>query len=218
MALDLYNYFRSSSSYRVRIALNLKGLAYRYLPVHLNRDGGAQFTAAFRALSPDAVVPVVVDSDGAAVVNQSLAIIEWLNETQPGAPLLPADPGERAWVRALSLTIACEIHPLANLRVLKYLTGVLGVTEAQKADWARHWNRQGLAAVEAMLARRNQASTFCLGEQPGMADCCLVPQVFNAQRFGVDVAAYPVISRIVAACQALPAFADAHPARQIDAE
>jgi maleylacetoacetate isomerase len=216
MPLDLYNYFRSSSSYRVRIALNLKGLAYRYLPVHLNRDGGAQFTAAFRALSPDAVVPVVVD--GETTVNQSLAIIEWLDETQPGATLLPSDPGERAWVRALSLTIACEIHPLANLRVLKYLTGVLGLNEAQKADWARHWNGQGLAAVEAMLSRRKTATTFCLGEQPSMADCCLVPQVFNAQRFGVDIAAYSIISGIVATCQALPAFRDAHPARQIDAE
>jgi maleylpyruvate isomerase len=216
MALDLYNYFRSSSSYRVRIALNLKGLAYRYLPVHLTRDGGAQFTAAFRALSPDAVVPVLVD--GETMVIQSLAIIEWLDETQPGVALLPADPTERAWVRALSLTIACEVHPLANLRVLRYLTSVLGVTETQKAAWTRHWISQGLAAVEAMLVRRKKASTFCLGEQPTMADCCLVPQVFNAKRFGVDVGAYRVISSVVATCQALPAFKEAHPARQIDAE
>lgn len=216
MSLDLHNYFRSSSSYRVRIALNLKGLAYNYLPVHLNRDGGAQFTPAFRALSPDAVVPVLVA--GGDTLNQSLAIIEWLDETQPGAALLPPGPAERAWVRALSQTIACEIHPLNNLRVLKYLTGVLKLDDAQKQAWVQHWTGQGLAAVEAMLAQRKHAGTFCHGEQPGMADCCLVPQVFNAERFGVDVSVYPTISRIVAACQQLPAFRDAHPARQIDAE
>jgi maleylpyruvate isomerase len=216
MSLDLHNYFRSSSSYRVRIALNLKGLAYNYLPVHLNRDGGAQFTPAFRALSPDAVVPVLVA--GGETLNQSLAIIEWLDETQPGAALLPRGPAERAWVRALSQTIACEIHPLNNLRVLKYLTGVLKLDDAQKQAWVQHWTGQGLAAVEAMLAQRKQAGTFCHGEQPGMADCCLVPQVFNAERFGVDVSVYPTIARIVAACQQWPAFRDAHPARQIDAE
>jgi maleylpyruvate isomerase len=216
MRLDLYNYFRSSSSYRVRIALGLKGLSYNYLPVHLNRGGGEQFTPAFRALSPDAVVPVLATDK--ANLTQSLAIVEWLDETQPGAALLPSDPTGRAWVRALGQTIACEIHPLNNLRVLKYLTGVLALDEAQKLGWVRHWTEDGLAAVEAMLARRAHAGTFCFGEQPGMADCCLVPQAFNAERFGIDVAKYPVVSRIVAACQALPAFRDAHPANQIDAE
>ncbi|MDB5935725.1 MAG: maiA [Massilia sp.] len=216
MIFDLHNYFRSSSSYRVRIALNLKGLAYNYLPVHLNRNGGEQFTPAFRALSPDAVVPVLVA--GADTLTQSLAIIEWLEETQPGAALLPSVPAERAFVRALSQTIACEIHPLNNLRVLKYLTGVLKLDEAQKLAWVQHWTGQGLAAVEAMLAQRKQAGTFCLGEQPGLADCCLVPQVFNAERFGIDVSVYPTISSINAACQQLPAFRDAHPGRQIDAE
>jgi len=216
MQIDLYNYFRSSSSYRVRIALNLKGLAYNYLPVHLNRGGGEQFTPAFRAMSPDAVVPVLAAGDATLV--QSLAIIEWLDETQPGAALLPKDANARAWVRALSQTIACEIHPLNNLRVLKFLTGELGLDEAQKLTWVKHWTGQGLAAVEAMLARRQQQTTFCHGEQPGMADCCLVPQAFNAERFGVDVGAYPLIAGIVAACQRLPAFADARPARQPDAE
>ncbi|MFL6672359.1 MAG: maleylacetoacetate isomerase [Massilia sp.] len=216
MSLDLYNYFRSSSSYRVRIALNLKGLAYNYLPVHLNRDGGAQFRPAFRALSPDAVVPVLLA--GGTPLNQSLAIIEWLDETQPGAALLPPGATARAWVRALSQTIACEIHPLSNLRVLKYLTGVLGLNEEQKLAWVRHWTGQGLAAVETMLAQREHGGTFCHGEQPGMADCCLVPQVFNAERFGVDVTQYPTVARIVAACQLLPAFRDAHPAQQVDAE
>jgi maleylpyruvate isomerase len=216
MSLDLHNYFRSSSSYRVRIALNLKGLTYNYLPVHLNRNGGEQFSAAFRALSADAVVPVLVD--GTDAFTQSLAIIEWLDETQPGAALLPSVPSERAFVRALSQTIACEIHPLSNLRVLKYLTGVLKLDEAQKLAWVQHWTGQGLAAVEAMLAQRKHAGTFCHGEQPGLADCCLVPQAFNAERFGIDVSVYPTISRIVAACQLLPAFDDAHPSRQIDAE
>lgn len=216
MKFDLHNYFRSSSSYRVRIALNLKGLAYNYLPVHLNRNGGEQFTPAFRALSPDAVVPVLVAGDD--TLTQSLAIIEWLEETQPGAPLLPSEPAERAFVRALSQTIACEIHPLSNLRVLKYLTGVLKLDEEQKLAWVRHWTAQGLAAVEAMLARRQNPGVFCHGAQPGLADCCLVPQAFNAERFGIDVGAYPIISRIVAACQQLPAFRDAHPGRQVDAE
>ena len=216
MRLDLYNYFRSSSSYRVRIALKLKGLAYTYLPVHLNRSGGEQFTPAFRALSPDAVVPVLRAGD--VTLTESLAIIEWLEETQPGAALLPSHPGQRAWVRSLSQMIACEIHPLSNLRVLKYLTGELGLDEAQKLKWIRHWTGQGMAAVEAMLAQRPQATTFCHGEQPGMADCCLVPQAFNAERFGIDLNSYTIIARIVAACRQLPAFADAHPMCQMDAE
>ncbi|MDQ2991158.1 MAG: maleylacetoacetate isomerase [Pseudomonadota bacterium] len=216
MKFDLHNYFRSSSSYRVRIALNLKGLASNYLPVHLNRNGGEQFTPAFRALSPDAVVPVLVA--GNDTLTQSLAIIEWLDETQPGAPLLPSLPAERAFVRALSQSIACEIHPLNNLRVLKYLTGVLKLDEVQKLAWVQHWTVQGMAAVEAMLAQRRDPGVFCHGAQPGLADCCLVPQAFNAERFGIDVAAYPIISSIVAACQQLPAFRDAHPGRQVDAE
>lgn len=217
MQIDLINYFRSSSSYRVRIALGLKGLDYNYLPVHLNRNGGEQFAPAFRALSPDAVVPVLALEDGTTLI-QSLAIIEWLDETRPGAQLLPSSPNERAWVRALSQTIACEIHPLNNLRVLKYLTGELGLSEAQKTAWIRHWTEGGLNAVEALLARRRQPSTFCHGEQPGMADCCLVPQAFNAGRFGIDIKAWPLIAGIVAACERLPAFADAHPSRQPDAE
>jgi len=217
MRIDLHNYFRSSSSYRVRIALGLKGLSWNYLPVHLNRNGGEQFAPAFRALSPDAVVPVLATSEGTTLI-QSLAIIEWLDETQPGAKLLPSAPDARAWVRALSQTIACEIHPLNNLRVLKYLTGELGLSEDQKTAWIRHWTEGGLDAVEAMLARRAQPSTFCHGEAPGMADCCLVPQAFNAGRFGIDVTTWPLISGIVDACQRLPAFADAHPSRQPDAE
>ncbi len=216
MILNLHNYFRSASSYRVRIALNLKGLQYNYLPVHLNRNGGEQFSAAFRAMSPDSVVPVLVA--GEDTLTQSLAIIEWLDETQPGMALLPAAPAERARVRALSQSMACEIHPLNNLRVLKYLTGTLKLNETQKIAWVHHWTCSGLAAIEAMLVQSKYAGTFCHGEQPGLADCCLVPQAFNAERFSVDVSAYPTISRIVTACQLLPAFHDAHPSRQIDTE
>jgi maleylpyruvate isomerase len=216
MAYELYNYFRSSSSYRVRIALNLKGLEYEYLPVHLNRNGGEQFAAGFRTMSPDAVVPVLA-TDGQHLV-QSTAIIEWLEDTHPAPALLPVSAQERAWVRALCLTIACEIHPLNNLRVLKYLTGPMGLTEEQKAQWTRHWCEDGLAAVEAMLAQRRQPARFCHGDAPGMADVYLVPQVFNAQRFGVDVSGFPLISDIVELCNQLHAFDAAHPSKQPDTE
>lgn len=216
MAYDLYNYFRSSSSYRVRIALNLKGLEYNYRPIHLNRNGGEQFSREFREMSPDAVVPVLVAGEQRLV--QSTAIIEWLEETHPTPALLPASANERAWVRALCLTIACEIHPLNNLRVLKFLTGPMGLSEEQKAQWTRHWCEDGLAAVEAMLAQRKEDGAFCHGNAPGMADIYLVPQVFNAQRFGVDVSKFKRVSRIVERCNQLEAFARAHPAKQMDAE
>ena len=215
MDIDLYNYFRSSSSYRVRIAMHLKGLEYRYLPVHLNRNGGEQFTPAFRSMSPHAVVPVL--STGGVHLVQSLAILEWLEETHPQPPLLPKSAQARAQVRALCLTIACEIHPLTNLRVLKYLTGPLGASEEAKQQWIHHWTEGGLAAVEAML-KAGAGGRFCYGDAPGMADCCLVPQVFNAERFGVDMAAYPNVCRIANACNELPAFQRAHPSRQPDAE
>jgi maleylacetoacetate isomerase len=216
MAYKLYNYFRSSSSYRVRIALNLKGLEYEYVPVHLNRNGGEQFAAGFRAMSPDAVVPVLA-TDGHHLV-QSTAIIEWLEATHPAPALLPESAYERAWVRALCSTIACEIHPLNNLRVLKYLTGPMGLSEEQKAKWARHWCEDGLSAVEAMLGQRSQRARFCHSDAPGMADVYLVPQVFNAQRFGVDTLEFPLISGIVQLCNQMDAFAAAHPAQQPDAE
>jgi len=216
MAYTLYNYFRSSSSYRVRIALNLKGLEYEHVSVHLNRQGGEQFAATFREMSPDAVVPVLATEEQHVV--QSTAIIEWLEETHPAPALLPESANERAWIRALCSTVACEIHPLNNLRVLKYLTGPMGLSEEQKAQWARHWCDDGLTALEAMLAKRRQPTRFCHGDEPGMADVFLVPQVFNAQRFGVDVSRFPLISGIVALCEQLNAFSAAHPSKQPDAE
>lgn len=211
----LHTYFRSSAAYRVRIALNLKGLTAQHVFVHLNRHGGEQFSDAFRALNPQALVPVL--SDGGVQISQSLAIMEYLDEAYPAMPLLPKRLADRAFVRQLSLGIACDIHPLNNLRVLKYLTTTLGVSEDAKSGWIHHWIALGLQAVEAELARR-PGSTFCVGDAPTMADCCLVPQVFSAQRFNVDLSGFPLVMRVFANCQALPAFADAQPSRQSDAE
>lgn len=214
--LVLHNYFRSSSAYRVRIALGLKGLPYTYVSVHLNRDGGEQFKPAFRERNPQQLVPVLQDGD--AHVSQSLAIIEYLDETHPEPRLLPAAPLARARVRSLSLAMACDIHPLNNLRVLKYLTGPLGATEDDKAAWISHWHGAGLAALETELAADGQRGRFCVGDTPTMADCCLVPQLFAARRFGLDLAPFPTLLAVEAACLALPAFQQAHPARQPDSE
>lgn len=214
--MRLYTYFRSSAAYRVRIALNLKGLDYEAVPVHLLRNGGEQLAEAYRAVNPSALLPAL-DDDG-ALLSQSLAIIEYLDETRPPLPLLPADALGRARVRALAQTVACDIHPLANLRVLKYLKGPLGLSEEVKLQWIIHWVGEGMAMLEAHLARDPHTGRFCHGDTPGLADCCLVPQVFNAQRFDIDMAAYPTVMRIHANCAALPAFVQAHPAQQPDAE
>ena len=215
MSLTLHTYFRSSAAYRVRIALNLKGLTAQHVFVHLTRHGGEQFGEAFRALNPQALVPVL--SDGGVQIGQSLAIMEYLDEAYPSVPLLPKALADRAFVRQLSLGIACDVHPLNNLRVLKYLTGTLGASEDAKSAWIHHWITLGLQAVEAELARR-PASRFCVGDVPTMADCCLVPQVFSAQRFNVDLSDFPRVTQVYANCQALDAFADAQPSRQPDAE
>jgi len=214
--MKLYTYFRSSAAYRVRIALNLKGIGYEAVPVHLLRNGGEQLSDAYRAVNPSLLVPALEDDGN--VIGQSLAIIEYLEETHPQTPLLPQDPAGRARVRALALSIAADAHPLGNLRVLKYLTGHIGVSEEVKLGWQQHWLRSGLATLESLLANDPRTGRYSHGDMPTLADCCLVPQVFNAQRFNVDMAAYPTVMRIHAACSELPAFQQAHPSQQPDAE
>ena len=213
--MRFHGYFRSSSSYRCRIAFNLKGIAYDFVPVHLVKDGGQQKTAAYRALNPQGLVPAL-EVDG-QVLTQSPAILEWLDETYPEPRLLPSDPMERAAVRAFCNVIACEIHPLQNLRTLQYLEANYAQGLEGKEAWCQRWIGDGLAACEALLAKR-PATRFAFGDAPGMAEIYLVPQMFSAQRFKVDTSAMPRLTALVEACAALPAFADAHPAKQPDAE
>lgn len=213
--IKLYNYFRSSASYRVRIALNLKGLPYEYVSVHLLKDGGQQLAPSFRALNPESLVPVL-DDDG-EVVTQSLAIIEYLEETRPEPPLMPRDAAERAYVRSIALAIACEIHPLNNLRVLRYLVKTLGASEEQKNAWYRHWVEQGLASVEARLAAERRSGRYALGDAVTLAEVFIVPQIFNAQRMDCKLDAVPSVMRIFDNCMQLPAFIDAQPSSQPDA-
>jgi maleylacetoacetate isomerase len=214
--MRLFDYFRSSAAYRVRIALNLKGLVPdERTYVHLRM--GNQRAQDYLALNPQGLVPALALDDG-HVLTQSLAIIEYLDETHREPPLLPADPVERARVRAIALAIACEIHPLDNLRVLTYLIGTMGVSREQKDGWYRYWIDVGFEALEKSLARDAATGRYCHGERPTLADICLVPQIANARRFEIDMSPYPTLTRIEAACNALPAFANAAPARQPDAE
>ena len=213
--LQLYSYFRSSAAYRVRIALELKGLPYSYVPVHLLRDGGQQHSSDYQRVNPASLVPTLVDGDHP--LGQSLAIIEYLEETHPEPALLPGDAMGRARVRALALTVACEIHPLNNLRVLQYLERDLKLDEATKADWYRHWIMLGFTSIEAMLANDPNTGKFCHGDAPGLADCCLIPQLANARRFDTRLEAFPSIRRIEEACLTLDAFAKAAPQLQPDA-
>jgi maleylacetoacetate isomerase/maleylpyruvate isomerase len=203
--MELYNYFRSSASYRVRIALALKGLDYDYKAVHLVK--GEQLAESYAAVSASRLVPLLRDGD--AVLTQSLAIIEYLDETHPQPRLLPADPAGRARVRALALDIACEIHPLNNLRVLRYLTQSLKVAEEDKDRWYRHWVETGLEVVERQLAA--QPDRYCHGDSPTLADITLVPQVFNAQRFKCRTDHLPQVMRVFEACMQLPAFEKTRP-------
>lgn len=212
--MKLYGYYRSSAAYRVRIALNLKGIAAEHAFVHLRLDQHRQ--PDFAAINPQRFVPALVD--GGHTLTQSLAILEYLEETHPAPPLLPADAAGRARVRALAQLVACDIHPLNNLRVLRHLGTALGMDEAARNVWYHHWIAEGFAALEAMLAGHPTTGRLCHGDEPTLADLCLVPQVYNAERFACDLVPYPTIRRVAAAARAIPAFADAAPERQPDAE
>ena len=210
----LHGYYRSSASFRVRIALNLKGIAYASEAWHLRH--GAHLETAFGAINPHKLIPVL-DADG-TLLTQSLAIIEYLDETHPDPAFLPSDPADRAYVRALAQSVACDIHPIDNLRVLKYLRANFGADDGAIGRWYNHWMATGFHGIEAMLANNAATGRFCFGDTPGLADIVLVPQVVNAANYQLDMTPYPVISRIVDACMMLSAFADAHPRVQADAE
>ncbi len=212
--MKLYTYCRSSAAYRVRIALGLKGLDYTPEFIDLRKDGGQQLSQSYRAKNPTALVPTLETDDG-ALIAQSLAIIEWLEETHPTPPLLPRDPLLRAKVRATALVVACDIHPLDNLRVLQYLKRAMDQPDQARDEWYAHWVGEGLAALEVML--RGEAGPFCFGPTPTLADICLVPQMANARRFNCPVDGYPTLLCAEAAAQALPAFRNAAPENQPDA-
>jgi maleylacetoacetate isomerase len=214
--LTLYGYWRSSAAYRVRIALGLKGLAYRQESVHLVKDGGQQHAAEYRDLNPQELVPLLVDErNGGARIAQSLAILEYLDEVFPVPALLPGDPAHRAQVRALALHIACDIHPLNNLRVLQYLSAELGVDDEAKNTWYRHWVEKGLAAVEQGLG--GLKGGLSLGNRPGYLEACVIPQLYNARRFACSLDAFPRLLEMEDRCQALDAFKAAAPEAQPDA-
>ena len=211
--MKLYSYFRSSAAYRVRIALNLKAVAVEQIGIHLLKDGGQHRQVSYLARNPQGLVPALELDDG-TVLTQSLAIIDYLESIFPRPRLIPADPLLAAKVRAVALTIACDIHPLNNLRVLTYLKETLGRSQEEADAWYRHWILEGLAAVETLI----DGERFCFGDQPSMADACLIPQVFNAQRYKVDISHLRKIEAVNRHCNELPAFIAAHPAQQPDAE
>lgn len=211
--MKLYDYWRSSASYRVRIGLNLKGLPYEHICVHLVKDGGQQHQPEYKQKNPQGFVPTLELDDG-RLLTQSIAILEYLDETHADPAFLPKTPEERAHVRSLAHIISSDIHPVNNLRILKYLTGKLGVADEAKSAWYRHWIREGFQALESRLGN----DTFCYGDQPGLADICLVPQVYNAYRFKVDMTPFPKIARINDTCLAIDAFQKAAPENQPDAE
>ena len=211
--MTLYDYFRSTAAYRVRITLNLKGLDYQQAPVNLLK--GEDHGTDYRAVNPQGLVPALtVDK---AVLQQSLAICEYLDEVEPEPPLLPGDPLQRAQIRALAQMVACDIHPVNNLRILKYLTGELGVSEAQKLNWYRHWIDEGFRPIEQILEKTAPDGPFCFGERVTLADICLVPQIYNARRFELDLTPYPRIVAIEQHCLTLDAFERAKPDNQPDA-
>lgn len=212
--MKFYGYYRSSAAYRCRIAFNLKGVTPDFVSVHLRK--GEQRAEPFIRLNPQGLVPAL-ESEG-HLLTQSLAIIEWLNETKPEPPLLPHDAFDRAHVRALALSIACDIHPLQNLRVLRELKSSFDQDQAGLDAWCRRWIEPGLAAVELAIAKSGTSGKFCFGDTPTLADICLVPQMYSASRFGADTAKFTHLARIIASCDALPAIAAAHPSLQPDAE
>ncbi|MFQ6024634.1 MAG: maleylacetoacetate isomerase [Acidiferrobacterales bacterium] len=214
--MELYTYFRSSAAFRVRIALNLKGVDYQSHFVHLVKGGGEHKQPEYVALNPQGFVPTLVDGD--QVFTQSLAIIEYLDEVYPNPPLLPDTVRERAYVRSLAQMVGCDIHPLNNQRVLKYLTHVLQQGEEERLNWYRHWIYEGFKAFEAHLAENPGTGAYCYGDAPTLADICLVPQVFNAKRFECDLTAYPTVQRIYDNCMKLTTFQAAAPENQEDAE
>jgi len=214
-SLLLYDYWRSSAAYRVRIALNLKGLDYQQRSIHLVRGGGEQRQTTYAALNPQQLVPALLH--GELVLTQSMAIIEYLDEVFPQIPLLPSGPVERAQCRALSQLVACEMHPINNLRVLQYLVGPLSADDQQKMDWYFHWLRLGFTAFEALLVRYGRTQDYCLGMQPTLADCCLLPQVYNAKRFKFDLTPYPLIQQVIQTSEQQAAFIKAYPDNQADA-
>jgi maleylpyruvate isomerase len=212
--MKFYGYFRSSAAYRCRIAFNLKGVSPEVIHVHLRK--GEQRQDDFLAINPHGLVPAL-DIDG-HLLTQSLAIIEWLEETHPEPRLLPVDALDKAHVRSLALSIACDIHPLQNLRVLNHVRDAYGQDQAGMFDWARHFVAIGLASLEAQITASGKAGAFCFGDTPSLADVCLVPQMYSAKRFNVDVSALPTLNRINARCEELPAFQAAHPEQQPDYE
>jgi len=213
-ALVLYDYWRSSASYRVRIALNLKGLSYEQRPVDLVLDGGQQHSSDYRQLNPQGLVPALVH--GGQVITQSLAIIEYLEETFSGESLLPADAFQKATAKSMALSIACDIHPLNNLRVQQYLKGKLDVSAEQTVTWMNHWVSLGFASLEKRLQASDANGSCCLGDVPGLVDCFLVPQVYNAERFACDLSAFPRIREIAHNCRSISAFQAAAPENQPD--
>ncbi|MGI2001205.1 maleylacetoacetate isomerase [Shewanella frigidimarina] len=215
--MKLYGYWRSSAAYRVRITLNLKQLTAEHISVHLVNNGGEQHSEAYHQLNPSDLVPTFIDNNESGEINlsQSLAIMEYLDEKHPQQPLLPSNIEHRAIVRSMAQAIACEIHPLDNLRVLQYLVNEMGVSEADKMRWYHHWIHLGFAALEQQLSQ--YSGRFCFGDTPSLADICLIPQVYNAKRFNLELAAYPNIVRIWDECHKLPAFVDAAPEQQHDA-
>jgi maleylacetoacetate isomerase len=216
MTLRLYTYWRSSAAFRVRIALALKGLPYEAVPTHLLRDGGEQRQPAYRALNPQGLVPAL-DHDG-FVLSQSLAICEYLEEIAPEPPLLPKEPRDRAVVRSMALAVACDIHPLNNLRVQQYLRAELGQPDEVVTRWVRHWIASGFEALESLIARHSRDGRHCFGDAVTLADVCLVPQAANARRAQFDLAAFPRLIAVCSHLEALPAFAAARPDAQPDAE